>query len=159
MEGRRPEVPSDVPTDDPQALTDIQADAWCTATQDMYPYLKNRLRSVELAFAQAEKFDLVVSAFAPYGTEFLYQSKFIREALRLYATTAMGDLDAALLHAERRDALDAEMCRGRWRHWHDFHTVYPYRRLAPRIRKLLENPAGRVFGPVKFDKRKGVLPR
>ena len=159
MEGRRPEVPSDVPTDDPQALTDIQADAWCTATQDMYPYLKSRLRSVELAFAQAEKFDLVVSAFAPYGTEFLYQSKFIREALRLYATTAMGDLDAALLHAERRDALDAEMCRGWWRHWHDLHTVFPYRRLAPRIRKLLENPAGRVFGPVKFDKRKGVLPR
>lgn len=130
-------IPSDIPTDDPDALTDAAKDAWHATTQDMEPYLKSRARSAERAYRQSASFAVAAMKLRPYGTEFLHQARFLSIASRLYAAVAARDWEGALAAARERDALDAEMCQGEeWRRWYDRHLIYPYRTLAPRIEKI-----------------------
>ncbi len=137
-------IPSDIPTDDPDALTDAAKDAWHATTQDMSPYLKSRARSAERAYRQSASFAVAAMKLRPYGTEFLHQARFLSIASRLYAATAARDWEGALAAARERDALDAEMCRGEeWCRWYDRHLIYPYRTLAPRIDKIAERECGR----------------
>ena len=138
LEGKPALVPSDIPTDDPDALTDDAKDAWHGTTKDMEPYLKSRKRSAERAARQAESFAAVSERLKPYGTEFYHQARFLTLASRLYAAAAAGDFATALSAARARDALDAEMCQGEaWRRWYDRHIIYPYRTLAPRLERVV----------------------
>ena len=137
-------IPSDIPTDDPDALTDAAKDAWHATTQDMSPYLKSRARSSERAYRQSAAFATVAARLRPYGTEFLHQARFLSIASRLYAAAAAGDWQGALWAARERDALDAEMCLGEeWRRWYDRHLIYPFRTLAARIEKIAELERGK----------------
>jgi hypothetical protein len=46
-------------------------------------------------------------------------------------------LEAALGHAEARDALDRRYNEGRWRRWYDRDLIYPCKNTVTDLKKLL----------------------
>jgi hypothetical protein len=162
---KRPSVPAIVSqyVEDPDRLTVIPADLHRRVNQDMFPIFQDnaraglRARTQSAAFArcmeQIERASKGMSEtqqrqlFERFG----YPAEFLRMSSDIYAELSAAreakgsedaaacrrHLQAALGHAEARDALDRRYNEGRWKRWYDRDLIYPCATVSADIRRLL----------------------
>ena len=165
MSAKRPRLPPVISqyVEDPDRLTAIPADLHRRVNQDMFPDFTDSVRAGLRARTQSAAFARCLEQLsrASEGMDeaqgrqlferFGYPAEFLRLSSDLYAelvcareAKAADDavacrrhLEAALGHAEARDALDRRYNEGRWRRWYDRDLIYPCKNTVTDLKKLL----------------------